>query len=85
MFCECGVVIRVDDGEFSLCEGYSAEGVAEAEFSVKQEWVNGDSFEPKWYFDFNNERHGAGPGINKGVLQRFLRLQRAATCVPIFG
>jgi len=37
VFCEGGVVIRVDDGEFPLCERYFAEGVAEAEFSVKQE------------------------------------------------
>ena len=34
------IVIRVDDGEFALGEGYAAEGVAVAEEAIEKDWKN---------------------------------------------
>ena len=37
LLCEARVVFGVNDGEFALCQGYSAEGVAIADSTVQQQ------------------------------------------------
>jgi len=61
---EARVVIRVNDGVLALCEWDSAERVAEAEAAVGEYERNGDSFEPRWDCDLDEENQdGASLGI----------------------
>ena len=53
MFAEALVVIGVNDGVLALCEGDSAEGVAEAESAVGEYEPNGDWFKPGWDCDWD--------------------------------
>ena len=48
MFCEAGVVIGVDDCEFALGEGDSAERAAEAETAIQKDKQNKWPYQPVW-------------------------------------
>ena len=53
VFAEPIVVVCIDNCVFSVCEGYSPEGIAVAQASVPQDGQDGQLFKPIW--DFYNE------------------------------
>jgi len=68
VFAEAWVVVRVNDGEFALCQPYPAEGIAEAESPKGEHEPNGDSFEASWDFDSDDKNQDTPPAIGSWLL-----------------
>jgi hypothetical protein len=52
---ECGVIFRVNKGEFALGEGYFAEGEAVSQAAVKENRPERYAFEPRGNFQFDGK------------------------------
>ncbi len=60
VFGEAGVIAEVDDGVFSLCEWYSAEGVSEADAAIENRQASENLGEPEWYVKSNLDDFPSG-------------------------
>jgi hypothetical protein len=56
VFVQSVVIFGVDDGEFALSQGYSSEGVAEAEAAIEKQQEDQNFLQPGW--DGNNYLDG---------------------------